>query len=30
MLVKVRDNYMKAFKLLEKEEKVVIVDGNRP
>lgn len=30
MLVKVRDNYMKAFKLLEKEEKVFIVDGNRP
>lgn len=30
MLVKVRDNYMKAFKLLEKDEKVFIVDGNRP
>lgn len=30
MLVKVRDNYMKSFKLLEKEEKVFIVDGNRP
>ena len=30
MLVKVRENYMKAFKLLEKEEKVVIIDGNQP
>lgn len=30
MLVKVRDNYMNAFKLLEKDEKVFIVDGNRP
>lgn len=29
MLVKVRENYMKAFKLLEKEEKVVIIDGNQ-
>lgn len=30
MLVKVRENYMKAFKLLEKEEKVVVIDGNQP
>lgn len=30
MLVKVRENYMKAFKMLEKEEKVVIIDGNQP
>lgn len=30
MLVKVRENYMKAFKLLEKEEKAVIIDGNQP
>lgn len=29
-LVKVRENYMKAFQLLEEEEKVVIVDGNQP
>ena len=28
-LVKVRENYMKAFRLLEKEEKVVIIDGNQ-
>lgn len=28
-LVKVRENYLKAFALLEKEEKYVIIDGNR-
>ncbi len=28
-LVKVRENYMKAFQLLEKEEKVVIIDGSQ-
>lgn len=28
-LVKVRENYMKAFELLEHEEKVVIIDGNQ-
>ncbi|MCM1307965.1 MAG: dTMP kinase [Butyrivibrio sp.] len=30
MLVRVRENYMKAFELLEKEEKVVILDGSLP
>lgn len=29
-LVKVRENYRKAFRLLEQEEKVVIVDGSQP
>ena len=28
-LVKVRENYLKAFALLEKEEKYVIIDGNQ-
>lgn len=28
-LIKVRENYKKAFQLLEKEEKVVIIDGNQ-
>lgn len=28
-LVKVRENYLKAFELLEKEEKYVIIDGNQ-
>lgn len=28
-LVKVRENYFKSFKLLEKEEKIVIIDGNQ-
>jgi len=29
-LVKVRDNFFKAFDLLKREEKVLVVDGNRP
>lgn len=28
-LVKVRENYLKAFELLQKEEKYVIIDGNQ-
>lgn len=28
-LTLVRENYMKAFRLLEKEEKVIIIDGSR-
>ena len=28
-LVKVRENYLKAFELLKKEEKYVIIDGNQ-
>lgn len=28
-LVKVRENYLKAFELLEKDEKYVIIDGNQ-
>ena len=28
-LVKVRENYLKAFEVLEKEEKYVIIDGNQ-
>lgn len=28
-LVKVRENYLKAFELLEEEEKYVIIDGNK-
>lgn len=28
-LIRVRDNYMKAFKMLEDEEEYVIIDGNR-
>lgn len=28
-LIRVRDNYMKAFKMLEDEEEYIIIDGNR-